>query len=222
MSVYSTKTRFNVLATVAVLVVCVAVWKWSRPIVDETSSVRRPKAISPAPSGVESRSASSLSDVQIVKTTVLAEYTTKTVGSAFETTFQDSKWRVLSTRRGETIVEFTGTVKYTAFRDAGFYIGTWNGVQQGIEFAGMIADQKQRCLAEAGRRTNLSVTDESTIAVCMEKAYHYTTIPVLFEFRISPDRKRVEIASVDAVFQRFDTDHRLRRYDDATLKFIYE
>jgi hypothetical protein len=31
------------------------------------------------------------------------------------------------------VVTFHGTVKYTVLKEAGFYIGTWNGVAQGIE-----------------------------------------------------------------------------------------
>jgi hypothetical protein len=51
------------------------------------------------------------SDVDTVRNGVLADYNTTTVGKAFEGTFQNAKWRSFETAKGETVVEFQGTMK---------------------------------------------------------------------------------------------------------------
>jgi hypothetical protein len=51
------------------------------------------------------------SAVNTVRNGVLKDYNTATVGKAFEGTFQDAKWRSFETPKGQTIVEFKGTMK---------------------------------------------------------------------------------------------------------------
>src|SRR5437879_5428471 len=101
------------------------------------------------------------------------------------------------------MVTFHGTVKYTALKEAGFYIGTWNGVAQGIEAERQISAQRHQCSVEAGQ-TEISAADEAIIGPCMAKVYQSIVIPVSFEFALSLDKKGVEMTLPDLVFQRFD------------------
>jgi hypothetical protein len=161
------------------------------------------------------------SDVDLVKNGRLPEYSATTVGSAFESRFEAPGWESALTLQGQKAVEFHGTVKYTVLKQAGFYIGTWNGVQQGIDAEKLISDHKHRCLAEAGK-PQTSMFDEAIIEPCMAKAYEKIVVPVTFQFMMEPGKKTVEMTLPDPVFQRFDPDHRLREYRAATLAFIYQ
>jgi len=165
--------------------------------------------------------APALSDVDVVKNGTISEYKNTTVSRAFEKTFQDPEWKSVVNQFGQKVVTFRGTVRYAVLKEAGFYIGTWNGVLQGIEAENQISQHRHRCFVEAGQ-TETSASDDAVIAPCMGKAYQGMVIPVCFEFTLSPDRKSVEMTSPDSVFQKFDPDHRLRRYRDATLAFVYQ
>lgn len=203
------KASFNIVFAVTVAALLVGGWVLSRPSVSSVAKSGKTPA--------SASRTSPASDVELVRAATLSESPTRTVGTAFESTFQQPTWKSMTTPNGEVIVEFRGTVGYTAFSEAGFYIGTWNGVPQGVEFAQATAVQKQSCSALAP-----SATDDSAIAGCMAKVYQTTVIPVSFQFTLSADRKRTELTMVDAVFQKFDPDHRLRSYRTATLAFIYK
>ena len=52
------------------------------------------------------------SDVNIVRNGVLKAHNSTTVGKAFEGTFQKAKWSSFGTPKGETVVQFDGTVLF--------------------------------------------------------------------------------------------------------------
>jgi len=159
--------------------------------------------------------------VETVKNSRLPGYSAKTVGEAFEGRFEGPRWESVVTPQGQKAVSFHGRVKYTVLKQAGFYIGTWNGVQQGIDNEKLIGDHKRRCVAAAGK-TLTPMFDEAIIEPCMAKAYQELVVPVSFQFMMASDQKTVEMTIPDPVFQRFDADHRLRAYRSATLAFIYQ
>jgi hypothetical protein len=160
-------------------------------------------------------------DVDLVKNGALPEYKTTTVSKAFERTFQSQEWKSAVNLQGQSVVMFHGTVKYTVLKEAGFYIGTWNGVAQGIETEKQISEHRHLCSVETGQ-LETSTPDDETIRPCMAKAYQSMVIPVSFEFTLSPDKKSIEMTLPDPVFQIFDSDHRLRKDRNATLAFIYQ
>lgn len=160
-------------------------------------------------------------DVDLVKNGTLPEYKATTVGKAFERTFQGPEWKSAVNLQGQQVVTFHGTVKYTLLKEAGFYIGTWNGVAQGIEAEKQIIEQRHQCFVEAGQ-TEVPTPDDATIGACMAKAYQSIVIPISFEFALSADKRGVEMTLPDSVFQTFDLDHRLRKDRNATLAFIYQ
>lgn len=122
--------------------------------------------------------------------------------------------------QGDKVVKFHGAVKYAALREAGFYVGTWNGVAQGIKAEKEIAVQRHRCFTEAGL-TEPSTPDDSSVEPCMKTVYQNMAIPVSFEFSLSPDKKSSEMTLPDPIFQKFDSDHRLKQKREETLAFIY-
>lgn len=215
------RVPFYAISVIGVVACIVVGWKWSRPAAAQTSSAPRSQMVSPGAATSAATAKPTVSDVDMVKATRLSAYPALTVGEAFEARFQSPKWAVVPTRNGDRVVAFTGTVKYTVFRDAGFYIGTWNGVQQGIEFARGRSDQEQTCLAEARGQTTPIAAAEAVTARCMEKAYQATVIPLTFQFTLDPQKNQFEMTSMDPVFQAFDPDHWLRSHNDATLAFVY-
>ena len=161
------------------------------------------------------------SDVDMVRNGRLPEYSARTLGKAFEARFEAPEWKSIVTPQGQRTVEFHGTVKYLALKQAGFYIGTWNGVQQGIDAEKLISSERRRCFAEAAK-TGAPTSHEAIIELCMAKAYQKIVVPITFQFMIASDNKTVEMTLPDPVFQKFDPDHRLREYRAATLAFIYQ
>lgn len=166
-------------------------------------------------------STATIADIDLVKNGTLAEYQITTVSKAFEKLFQNPEWTSEVNLQGQRVVVFHGTVKYPILKEAGFYIGTWNGVAQGLEAEKQISKMKHRCYVEAGQ-TQTADSDEATIAPCLAKAIQSIVIPVVFEFALSHDKKAVEMTSFDPVFQTFGVDHRLRKDRAATLAFIYQ
>jgi hypothetical protein len=185
------------------------------------SAVQRPRSVTAVAPARAIATTTPSSDVDLVKNGRLPEYSARTVGNAFESRFEAARWESAVTLEGQKAVEFHGTVKYTVLKQAGFYIGTWNGVRQGIDTEKLISDYKHRCSAEAGI-TQTAMFDEAIIEPCMAKAYQKIVVPITFQFIIASDNKTVEMTLPDPVFQRFDPDHRLREYRAATLAFIYQ
>jgi hypothetical protein len=185
----------------------VAAYNWSRSVKAPDVSVEA--AAVPAP-----QAKPGTSPVDRVRNGELAENRSITVGKAFEKTFQAPEWKTGLNLQGNPVVVFHGTATYAALKGAGFYVGTWNGVSQGIEAARQVAESEQRCKAATGH------ADEARVSQCMLKAYEDIAIPVSFEFALAPDNS-VEMSSFDPVFQTFDRDHRLRRDRPATLTFVY-
>ena len=211
------------LSTLLALVVATVSYAGYRRFIATTSAA--PSSVQPAGSATPLAPAGPTtapsSDVELVKNGRLPEYSARTVGDAFESRFEGPRWEAVITLQGEKAVEFHGTVRYTVLKRAGFYIGTWNGVQQGIDAEKLITDHKHRCLAEAGK-PQTPIFDEAIIEPCMAKAYQELVVPVSFRFMMASDKKTVEMTLPDPVFQRFDPDHRLRAYRSSTLAFIYQ
>jgi hypothetical protein len=165
--------------------------------------------------------APAISDIDWVKNGKLPEYKDTAVRQAFEKTFQDPEWKSAVNIQWEGVVRFHGTLKYTVLREAGFYIGTWNGVSQGNEAERQISEARRRCSVEGGQ-PETSSPDDVVPGTCMAKAYQSLVVPVSFEFTLSSDKRGVEMTLPDPVFQKFDIDHRLRQQRNATLAFIYQ
>ena len=151
-----------------------------------------------------------VSPVDRIHNGMLREDGSTAVGKAFEKRFQAPEWKAGLNLQGDKVVTFHGTTTYAAMKEAGFYVGTWNGVSQGIEAAKQVADARQRC----------GQTDDTPLSPCLAKAYEAIVIPVAFEFIPLPDDS-VEMTYIDPVFQTFDRDHRLRKDRQATLAFIF-
>jgi hypothetical protein len=184
-----------------------AAYNWSRSVNAPSVSVEAAPA-----AATESKKSAELIDR--VRNGRLADYPNTTVGKAFERSFQAPEWKPGLNLQGSPVVTFHGTATYAALKGAGFYIGTWNGVSQGIEAARLVAESERRCGAAPGQ------TGEDRPSPCMAKAYESIAIPVAFEFSIASDNG-VEMTSFDPVFQTFDRDHRLRRDRTAMLAFVY-
>jgi len=58
--------------------------------------------------------------IDIVKNGMLAGYDSTTVGKAFDGTFQEPKWSTFETPKGQTIVQFNGTIKMSLMKKADF------------------------------------------------------------------------------------------------------
>jgi hypothetical protein len=168
------------------------------------------RAAAPSPARAAKPKPPVVSPVDRVRNGTLPEFESTAVGQAFEKTFQTPEWKAGLNLQGENVVTFHGTATYAAMKEAGFYVGTWNGVSQGIEAAKQVADAKQRC----------GQSDDLPVSPCLAKAYGEIAIPVAFEFVPLPGG-RIEMTSVDPVFQTFDRDHRLRRDRNAMLAFIF-
>jgi hypothetical protein len=214
------KVSLSIAAVLACGGVCVR-WFVKAPAARAARSSRVAGTPSADPSGAGYSTAPAILDVDLVKNGSLPEYKNTTVRQAFEGTFQDPEWKSTVNLQGQKVVTFQGTVKYAVLKEAGFYIGTWNGVRQGIEAEKQISEQRHRCSEGAGQ-TEMSAPDQATIGPCMAKAYQSMVIPVAFEFTLSPDKKTVEMTLPDSVFQKFDSDHRLKKQREATLAFIYQ
>jgi hypothetical protein len=156
------------------------------------------------------------SDVELVKRGSLPEYKDTTIDQAFEKTFQKTEWKPGVNIQGQNVVRLSGTLKYSILKGAGFYLGTWNGVTQGIEAEKQIAARRRECPVKADE------TSDAELEACMAKVYESMVIPVSFDFTLSPDKKVVNLTLVDPVFQKFDPDHRLRVQRAATLALIYQ
>jgi hypothetical protein len=61
-------------------------------------------------------------EIEVIRNGVLAGYTTTTVGKAFEGTFQNPGWSLVTTDKGATVVEFHGTVKPDVLEKAGLVV----------------------------------------------------------------------------------------------------
>ena len=197
------------LFIVILLASAAGVYRWSRSV---KAPVFRVAAASAAPAPKVKPQV--ISPVDRVRNGTLVEYGNVTVGKAFEKTFQAPEWKVGVSLEGNPVVTFHGTASYASLKNAGFYIGTWNGVIQGIEAARQVAESAQRCGVDPAQM------DESPVPPCLAKSYDAIVIPVTFEFVPGPANS-VEMTSADAVFQTFDRDHRLRRNRPATLAFVY-
>jgi hypothetical protein len=211
------KASLSIVAVLACGGVCLR-WMVKAPAARAARLSRVAGTPGAAPLDARHSTAPAILDVDLVKNGSLPEYQNATVRQAFEGTFQDPEWKSAVNLQGQKVVIFQGTVKYAVLKEAGFYIGTWNGVRQGIEAEKQIADQRHRCSEEAGQ-TEMPVPDKGP---CMAMAYQSMVIPVTFEFTLSPDKKTVEMTLPDSVFQKFDTDHRLKQKREATLAFIYQ
>jgi hypothetical protein len=55
--------------------------------------------------------------IQTVRNGAFVSYPAVPIGKAFETTFKHSRWRTFAGSRGETVVEYTGTVTAQVLRD---------------------------------------------------------------------------------------------------------
>jgi hypothetical protein len=216
------KASFAIVAVLASGVCIYDRWQLMKaPTAHVSASSLPARTTATAPSGPGHSTVPAMSDVDHVKNGTLPEYKNLTLGEAFERRFQDPVWKAAFNLQGQRVVTLHGSVKYTVLREAGFYIGTWNGVAQGIEAEDQILAQRHRCFGEAGQTETVS-SDDTMIGPCMAKGYQSIVIPVSFEFALSPDKKIVEMTSADSVFQKFDSDHRLRRETKATLAFIYQ
>ena len=193
------------LSIVIVLVSGAGAYRWFRSV--KTPAVSVAASATPA----AKPAAPVISPVERVRSGTLPEFREITVGKAFERTFQSPEWKAEVNFQREKVVTFHGTATYAALMEAGFYIGTWNGVSQGIDAARQVSEHRQRCAVESG---------EARIASCMEKAYQAIVIPVAFEFTPVADNG-VEMTMADSLFQTFDRDHRLKKDRKATLAFIY-
>jgi hypothetical protein len=216
------KASFAIVTVLAIGVCIYDRWLLIKTPVSRVAASSSPaRTTAPAPFGVGHSTAPAISDVDLVKSGTLPEYKKLTVGAAFERRFQDPSWKTGLNLQGLRVVMFHGSVKYIVLKEAGFYIGTWNGVAQGIEAEEQISEQRHRCFGAAGL-TETASSDDAMIGPCMAKVYKNIVIPVSFEFALSPDQKSVEMILADSVFQKFGSDHRLRRETEATLAFIYQ
>jgi hypothetical protein len=138
----------------------------------------------------------SRSDVDFVRNGVLPAYTSKTVGKAFEGTFQNPKWTSFTSAKGVHIVQFNGSIPAKAL--AGFpnvYLTNLKGEQTDI----LWSDIERKCFG--------GVPDPCRL-------------PVMFRFAISPDKKTPELAYIDTTV--FGTTVTTVPVDlDAVVAFIY-
>jgi hypothetical protein len=216
------KASFSIVAVLSIGVCIYHRWQLVKAPTARVAASSSPARITiPALSGTANSTEPAISDVDLVKNGALPEYQNATVSKAFERKFQDPEWKTAVNLQGQKVVTFHGTVRYTVLKEAGFYIGTWNGVAQGIETEKQISEQRHRCFLEAGQ-LETSTPDSALIGSCMAKAYQSIVIPVTFEFALSLDKKSIEMTLADSVFQTFDADHRLRKDRKATLAFIYQ
>jgi hypothetical protein len=154
-------------------------------------------------------------DVDIVRNGVLADYSTTTVGKAFEGTFQNAKWTSLETPKGQRIVQFDGTI-------------LWNTMNNGrtVPYESLPQSVKEQCIASLGitetptklherARELWGVKDSSPAAKAewdqisprlqevegrIGECVKGLTIPVKFQFVLSADAKAFRLEYVDEVF----------------------
>ena len=140
---------------------------------------------------------------------VLTNYNTTTVGKAFEGTFQDAKWSSFDTPKGETVVQFDGTVQFgllgkmTADKLAAYanLTETFHGFTL---LDNTTNTRKNDCIASLGVADALkkdtgngaAVGAFGKIADCMNNA----VIPVKFQFVLSADNKTFKLHYVDDAF----------------------
>ena len=93
------------------------------PTVTETSHTTAPAATT----------TSAQPGIELVRSGVLADHNTTTVGKALEGTFQNSKWTTFETPKGATIVQFDATAKIGDLWKGGFIPSTPDDVREKAE-----------------------------------------------------------------------------------------
>ncbi|MGA2590108.1 MAG: hypothetical protein ABSH32_09350 [Bryobacteraceae bacterium] len=175
------------------------------------------------------------SPIETVRNGVLTNYNSTTVGKAFEGTFQNAKWTTIETAKGQTVVQFDGTVETMRFGK----VTTAEELSANTVYEA--SSMRSKCMASlgvTGRFTELMRQHEETrradhtndpgwnydwgwlqlnekllaintsVAHCMNNS----PTPVKFQFTLSADQESFELSYVDEVF-----DHSAQR----ALSFIY-
>jgi len=140
------------------------------------------------------------SAIDIVKNGLLPGYTAVTVGTAFDRTFQNGNWSTFQTNEGQTMVEFTGTVKGSALDKAQFNIYP-------------LIEHSQDYLKCAARTENFKP--------CVESVTNHLNVPVDFQFSVNLERRAFDLRFVDLKpFSKYQPDNQLNS-QDAVLAFVY-
>ena len=141
------------------------------------------------------------SPIDIVKSGSLPGYSAITVNTAFDHAFQKGKWTSFQTNEGQTMVEFTGTVKGNALDKAQFNV--YPLIENSAEY--------KQC---AARNRNLKP--------CVENVIEHLAVPVKFQFSVNVDRRTFNLSFVDLQpFAKYQPDNELGNRD-AVLAFVYQ
>lgn len=155
------------------------------------------------------------SAVELVRSGVLQEYNTTTVGKAFEGTFQNARWSSFVTPKGTTVVQFDGTI-------------LWDTLNNGrtVPYETLPQSLREQCIASLGitetptklheRAKDLWGEKDSSPAAKAEwdqtgprlqevegrigECVKGLTVPVKFQFMLSADNKAFRLGYVDEVF----------------------
>jgi hypothetical protein len=118
--------------------------------------------------------------IQTVRNGAFVSYPAVPIGKAFETTFKHSRWRTFAGSRGETVVEYTGTVTAQVLRD--HHVGDLGELMGGSE-AG--APEPEVCPPERAAQDAKYKVLKDQLTSCEDN----TTIKVLVQFLISQTKE---------------------------------
>jgi len=154
------------------------------------------------------------SAVKTVCDGVLPEpFNTTTVGKAFGGTFQNGKWSSFETPKGETVVQFDGTIPVSTLDTAGFVPDKSGLIDPCKTKLGVVARLDELYKEAEQTRNNVSPERDAIwkqIAECIKT----TQMPVKFQFTLSADKKTFRISFINAdAFGNVD--------GNEVVKFVY-
>jgi hypothetical protein len=142
-----------------------------------------------------SRTASD-SAIDTVKEGMLAGYDSTTVGKAFEGTFQRPKWTAFETPKGQTIVQFDGTISgLGTLTDA-----EWKKGASPLMAGWLGVEEIHNMWAGCAKSLRLQELDTPEADAKIRDCVHGTPVPAMFQFVLSADKKSFRLAYTEKRF----------------------
>lgn len=148
------------------------------------------------------------SDVDIVKEGIMNGYQTLTVGAAFDAAFDNPKWSAFKGKKGERVVEFTGTISKSLHDTA---VSDFEQLLEGkkrelgedrfypamiYQLYDQIPEADRQVLSEiAGGETEFKRSENIVI---LSRWHDWEEgLPVVFQWIVSPDGETFSLAYVE-------------------------
>jgi hypothetical protein len=182
-----------------------------------TSSTAKGATNSSGPSTTAVRGAGNIAAISVVKNGILTGHKKTTVGEAFGGTFQNPKWTSFDTPKGETVVEFNGTITLEAIKRSRSSFGIRASCIASLGLADEIKQIKERehkkydytndsvegaATAEAAatklpQETEAIAQAQATIDGKIAECSKNDPLPVRFEFALSANKETFNIVYIN-------------------------